>query len=208
MNRATHLALACTWLVVGCDGDGSSIDAGVHDAPDTGDAVDATVDKCKIGDPSAPIELQFMNWDAASVIVPTQANQPVALLPAEQGGWAAVLGARARNLDGCDVKMTTAVVDTVNNQIIAIDQRDTLLAVDAEGWGVSAADTFSHLGLCPQVTSTRNLHGEPYILRIRLEDLNGKTASAQITVVPTCPAGPSLCTCECDKDYVLGQTCP
>ncbi|MBA3456740.1 MAG: hypothetical protein H0T42_26865 [Deltaproteobacteria bacterium] len=204
-----RLALLCAIWIAGCDGgDGSVVDSGVGDADESGDAVDAFVYKpCPIGELTTPAELQIVNFDAAKAIERTQPSQEIALHPAPQGGWMAVIGARARNLDGCSVKLTAAIVDAVDGQIIGVDRRDTRLVVDTDGWGQSSPDTFTNLQVCPQLTSTRDMHGQPYIFKVIVEDADGRKATAEVTAVPRCPPGVNFCTCECDRDYVLGSTC-
>lgn len=164
---------------------------------------------CPIGDLSAPVELQIMNLEAdQATVVATQAMAKVPLVAPPQGGWIVLLGARARNLDGCQVSLTTALVDAIDGQILQLDRRPTRLEVDAEGWGVSSLTTFGNLPVCPQLTATRNLHGEPYLVKVIVEDDRGKKAEASLTVIPTCAADGSRCTCECDRNYVVGNPCP
>jgi len=47
----------------------------------------------------------------------------------------------------------------------------------------------------------------PYVVRVIVEDGDGKKATAQLTVVPVCPDNTPLCTCECARDYVVGSAC-
>jgi hypothetical protein len=68
--------------------------------------------------------------------------------------------------------------------------------------------TFGNLPVCPQLTATRDLHDVPYIIKVSVEDADGQKATASLTVVPTCPVEASRCTCECDRDYVVGNECP
>jgi hypothetical protein len=181
-------------LLIGCGGGGSAADA-----PPAG---------CPIGDVSAPAEMQIVHLDENNNVIVTQAMQTVPLIAPPQGGWITLLGVRARNLDGCQVVLTTALVDACDQQVIVIDQRPTVLEMDADGWGVSTVTSFSNLPVCPQLTAARDLTDVPYTIKVSVKDANGQMASSEISVVPTCQDGTSRCACECNQDYVLGADCP
>ncbi|HEX4420137.1 MAG TPA: hypothetical protein VH165_19615 [Kofleriaceae bacterium] len=167
-----------------------------------------TAKSCPIGDPTAPAELQIVNLEADQATVNlTQASDLVPLVPPPQGGWIVLLGARARNLDGCQLTLTTALVDACTGQILQVDVRPTQLELGDDGWGVSSLTTFGNLPVCPQLTATRDLHDVPYIVKVVVEDTHGQKASAQLSIIPTCGTEPSRCTCECARDYVMGQSC-
>lgn len=163
--------------------------------------------KCPIGDLSAPAELEIVHLDANNTVIQTQAMAEVPLLPPPQGGWIALLGARARNIDGCQVTLTTALVDRCDQQIVQIDKRPTHLDPGADGWGTSTLTTFGNLPVCPQLTAKRDLHDVPYDIMVVVEDSSGQQASATLTIVPTCPPGNAQCMCQCDRDYFIGDTC-
>lgn len=170
-------------------------------------APDAGARPCPIGDLSAPAELQIVHLDASNAVHQTQAMAQVPLLPPPQGGWIVLLGARARNIDGCQVTLTTALVDGCDQQILQIDKRPTRLEPGADGWGTSAVTTFGNLPVCPQLTAKRDLHDVPYSVMVVVEDTGGHKASATLAIVPTCPPGDALCMCQCDRDYVIGSSC-
>lgn len=163
---------------------------------------------CPIGDMSAPAEMQIVHLDENNALVETQAMQTVPLIAPPQGGWIVLLGVRARNIDGCQVTLTTALVDECDDQLIQIDKRPTQLELGADGWGVSSVTTFGNLPVCPQLTAARDLDNVPYQIKVTIEDRDGQKASSTMTVVPTCPGGASRCSCECDRDYVVGKECP
>jgi hypothetical protein len=164
-------------------------------------------ERCPIGDISAPAEIEIVHLDAQNAVIKTQAMASVPLQAPPQGGWIVLLGARARNIDGCRLTLTTALIDACTNQIIQVDVRPTRLVPGSDGWGVSSVTTFGNLPVCPQATATRDLHDVPYIVRVVVEDSDGKKATAELTVVPVCPDSPPLCTCKCARDYVLGSAC-
>ena len=189
-------ALGCSLLATGCGGSDGASDAS---APDL---------HCPIGDVSQPAEMQIIHLDENNAVFSTQSMQQVPLIAPPQGGWIVLLGVRAKNLDGCQAVLTTALVDACDNQIIQIDRRPTQLNMDADGWGVSTLTTFGNLPVCPQLTAARDLDNVPYMISVTIEDGEGQKASSTMTVVPTCPSGASRCPCECDREYVVGKECP
>ena len=197
MFKATRARLpgATLALVIGCGGGGSA-------TPDAPEAL-----PCPIGDLSAPAEMQIVHLDENNAVIETAAMQPVPLIAPPQGGWIVLLGVRARNID-CRPVLTTALIDTCDNQILNIDRRSTQLDVGADGWGVSSVTSFGNLPVCPQLTAARDLTSVPYTVTVAIEDGAGQTATTSLTVVPSCQDGTSRCACECSHDYVLGGDCP
>jgi hypothetical protein len=175
---------------------------GPHDA-----GADAGPKSCPIGDLKAPAEIEIVHLDAKDAVIQTQPMAQVPLLPPPQGGWIVLLGARARNIDGCRVTLTTALVDGCDQQILQIDKRPTRLEPGADGWGTSTVTMFGNLPVCPDLTAKRDLHDVPYDVKVVIEDTGGQKASATLTVVPICPPGDALCMCQCDRDYVIGSSC-
>lgn len=184
VHRATHgralgPALGCAVLLIGCGTDPKQ----------------------------PPAEIQIIHQDANSAIIETQPMGQVPLIAPPQGGWVVLLGVRAKNIDP-QANITTALVDACDSQLIQIDMRPTRLDAGADGWSQSSLTTFGNLPVCPQLTATRDLHDVPYIIKVSVEDADGQKATASLTVVPTCPVEASRCTCECDRDYVVGNECP
>jgi hypothetical protein len=171
------------------------------------DAPADALPRCPIGDPSAPAELEIVHLDRDNQVVTTASSQQVPLVAPPQGGWIVLLGARARNLDGCEVQLTTSFHDLCSPDIIKVDARPTHLDPTGDGWGLTSVTTFANLPFCPQPAAPRNLHDQPFVVTVTLEDLDGKRASRDITIVPVCPEGSESCRCQCDRDYVLGS-CP
>jgi hypothetical protein len=98
--------------------------------------------RCPIGDVSSPAELQIVHQDASFSVVETQPMAQVPLIAPPQGGWIVLLGVRARNIDGCQATLKTALVDPCDNQILQLDSRPTHLDMGADGWGVSSLTTW------------------------------------------------------------------
>lgn len=195
-RRGQWIPAAAASLLLLPAGCGGKHEAGIDAGP-----------KCPIGDLEAPAELEIVHQDATSTVLQTQSMAQIPLLPPPQGGWIVLLGARARNIDGCQVTLTTALVDRCDQQIIQIDKRPTRLEPGADGWGTSTVTTFGNLPVCPELTAKRDLHDVPYDVTVVVEDSGGQKASATLPVVPTCPTGDALCLCQCDRDYVIGSSC-
>jgi hypothetical protein len=194
MRRWPWIAAAALVVPAGCGGN--------HGA-----APDAGAKPCPIGDLTAPAELEIVHLDGGNTVIQTQAMAQVPLLPPPQGGWIVLVGARARNLDGCNATLTTVLIDGCDQQIIKVDKRPTRLEPGGDGWGTSTVTTFGNLPVCPQLTAKRDLHDVPYNVQVVVEDPGGHKASATLAVVPVCPPGDALCTCQCDRDYVIGSSC-
>ncbi|HEU0030346.1 MAG TPA: hypothetical protein VFQ53_06935 [Kofleriaceae bacterium] len=188
-------------LSIGCSGG-----SGKPDAPPSDDAVA----RCPIGDINAPAELEIMHYDSTLQLFQTAAGDRVPLIAPPQGGWIVLLGARARNLDGCRIDLTTSFADPCGGAPIKVDRRPTKLEPTADGWGTIAAIDAGNLPICPQLTAAHDLHDEPYEITVTLEDRDGKRVSKSLTVVPVCPDPDPTgrCLCECDHNYVVGGTCP
>ena len=176
---------------------------------DSSTVADAALKRCPFGDPDAPAQLEIVHLDETGVnVVDTLPGARVPLNPPPQGGWILLLGVRATNLDGCQLTLTTSFRDTCSDTILKLDQRPAKLEDLGTGWGQSTLGTFGNLPICPQVTSERNLHDEPYDVTVEVVDRDGKQAAKTLTLTPYCPAGTDRCTCECDRNYVVGGACP
>jgi hypothetical protein len=171
--------------------------------------VDAALKRCPFGDPNAPAQIEVVHLDESTGMVSdTMPGDEVPLNPPPQGGWILLLGVRATNLDGCQMTLTTSFRDVCTGTVIKLDQRPAKLEDLGNGWGRTTLGSFGNLPVCPQVTSERNLHGEPYAVTIDVSDIDGKQASKTLTLTPVCPAGADRCSCECDRNYVVGGACP
>jgi hypothetical protein len=126
------------------------------------------------------------------------------------------VGVRASNLDGCEVRLNAKVVDPGSGDVLgsAADVRTITLAPIAgrPGWGESSsagsgpgigAANFANIALCPNFSSRDVEQGQR--LRATLTDSGGRTADAEVSILPRCPgatqAERASCTCECGADY-------
>lgn len=182
-------------LAAGCSGGSKQPDAEV---------------RCPVGDVSMPAQLEIVYLDASSNVHTAMPGDHVPLQAPPQGGWIMLLGARATNIDGCRVNLTTSFREPCSTSVLSVDRRPAQLDIGSDGWGVTSVTSFGNLATCPQATAQQDLHDSPFDVTVELDDADGKHAEATITVVPTCadtdPAG--SCMCQCDHNYVLGGSCP
>jgi hypothetical protein len=171
-------------------------------------AEEEPLERCLFGDRDASAMLEIVHLDRDSNIVATLPNAEVPLHTPEQGGWILLLGARATNIDGCQLELTTSSRDVGGDSVIKLDQRPARLKDDGDGWAISSASTLGNLGVCREATAGRDRDGQPLVVTVAIEDLDGRRASREMTVVPVCPDDDPRCACECARDYVLGATCP
>jgi hypothetical protein len=168
---------------------------------------------CFVGDPAQSPELMIIHRTTTGTFQATTASGTVPLIEPPQGGKVIFVAARARNLDGCPIRLRASLRDECTNQLLAVEERDVVLRQAADGWlepedPVEIAN-YSNLPACPRANAQRDVEGEPYLLKVTLTDRAGRTAESSLRVMPVC-AEPMLleaCLCECDKDYALSTTC-
>jgi hypothetical protein len=131
-----------------------------------------------------------------------------------QGGFVLYLGLRARNLDGCGVKLSGQLRDPDTNHELAFDARTIDLVPTADGWGVPDARQFANFAnvpACPDY-GTEDIRDRALTLSLTVTDKQKRSANATLPVVPSCTlADPDLqfqCTCECAANYSLGKCKP
>ncbi|MBI4820986.1 MAG: hypothetical protein HY791_32275 [Deltaproteobacteria bacterium] len=167
---------------------------------------------CPMGDLSLPIEAHIVHRNEDAQLELTEQNGEIPLIQPPQGGKVLFVGVRAKNLDGCGVRISASLRDPCSGLLVSLERRPVDLALSADGFGEPARpetiDNFSNLPACPRAGTDRDLFGQTYLLRVTIEDRDGRKAEASLAVVPRC-ADPTreLCECECRSDYVLGESC-
>jgi hypothetical protein len=168
---------------------------------------------CAIGNPSAAPELTLVTRTVEGRLAPLAAGGEIHLIKPPQGGEVVLVGARARNV-ACVVQVFASLRDEASGRIAGSEGRPVKLTPTADGWGEpehpAEFSNYANVPACPSgnMALRKNLHGEPYLVRLRLED-RGRSAEATARVTPIC-AEPGLadkCRCECGANYVLGQSC-
>lgn len=145
-------------------------------------------------------------------------NSRLPLIFPPQGGKVSLIGVRAKNIDGCPLNITTSLRDPCNNQLISREERQVTLTPmngvlvpdvpTADNFHAVGAPEFSNLPACPRSGLMRDVHDQPYVLSIRVEDKTGLKAETTLRVTPFCaePANLEQCTCECDTEFMQGVT--
>lgn len=174
------------------------------------DPEDALVrQRCPVGDLSAPPEMEILYRDFDRSLATGADGSRVPMFVPPQGGHVAYVGARARNLD-CRVIITSSLTDPCDGSVITLESRPATLVMDGAWAGPELpAEDFNigNLPTCPLAGLRRDVHGQPYVLTIKVEDHDGRTVESSATIVPTCPPGETGCLCDCRRDYVLGTAC-
>lgn len=170
-------------------------------------------DGCFVGDPSAPPELVIIHQTLDGTYAETAPGGAIPLILAPQGGRVLFVGAKAKNLDGCPVRLLASLRDPCSNSLLALEQRDVMMKATADGWlepeDPAQISNYSNLPACPRAALERNVDGTEYRLRVELEDRAGRKAEAFVNVIPACnqPGLVDQCLCECSATYVLGEAC-
>ena len=163
-----------------------------------------------LGDAEKDIELVPLQRNAAGELVALSDGDTVDMILPPQGGRVVFVGARATNIDPCEVKINGVIRDTESGQV-RFDTRVVNLSVTGEFGSSNAFDiaSFSNVPLCPNQWSARNAFGVPYELTIRLTDRAGREGEVTLQVTPECaePAYQKECLCICKQGYVLGEAC-
>jgi hypothetical protein len=168
---------------------------------------------CPIGDPSASPEIEIVSRDMSGMVTKTSTDSSVPLFIPPQGGWVALVGVRAKNVDGCSLTVTASLRDPTTNRIVSLEERPVHLVVSQDGWGEperpDLLDNFANLPGCPNATLSRKLFDEAYELKLRILDRRGKQAQSKERVFVVCgdPGHLRECQCQCRPDYVLGESC-
>lgn len=168
---------------------------------------------CFVGDPSQPAEIQLVHHTESGVVAPITDQGEVPLILPPQGGKVMLIGVRARNLDGCPLTIATAIIDPCTEAVVAFERRPVVLQPTGDGWleplQPAEISNYSNLPACPRASLTRDVHGQPYTLRVSVEDKDKRKVQQDVTITPTCsqPEFAEQCRCECSQGYVLGGAC-
>lgn len=170
-------------------------------------------ESCFVGDDSLPVEIEPLFRNADGEIEMLEDGDILPLITPPQGGKVAFIGVRARNIDGCPLRIDTALFDPETEEVVSLERRPIRLKPTMDGWLLpllpNSIANYSNLPACPRAGLAHDIHGEPYRLEIVVTDKKNRTAAAELDVIPTCaePAFYERCRCECRADYELGQVC-
>jgi hypothetical protein len=169
---------------------------------------------CFVGDPAAPPVGEIVYRTPDGEVALAEDGGVLPLLEAPQGGWMLFVGLRTRNL-GCELTLTGTLVDHLASpaELVSVEQRPVTQEPGDDGWGwprfPERIGNYSNLPGCPRQRLARDVNGEPWVVELEGVDADGRVARASITATPTCADEGRrwFCECQCDREYVLGQTC-
>jgi len=176
---------------------------------DSGSGENATAATCSAGDPQAELEMKIVCRDEGAAVLPVDEDTRLPLMPAPQGGHIVLIGVRTNNLEGCNLKLSGALVDVETRAVVSLERRPVTMAVANDGWleakHPEAASSYLNIAACPHASLSRPINDRTYELQVSVTDQRNRTIQASTTVVPTCSS--DSCRCQCAKDYKLGGGC-
>jgi hypothetical protein len=200
MSRATLAAAALT--LAACRGGESNADQG-RPIP------------CFAGDRQQPPEIQLVYRTGGGVMKAIADMAEIPLIQPPQGGKVLFIGVRARNLDGCPLTLSTALLDADTGAVVSFEVRPVLLEPDpdAAGWlrprNRDQMGNYANLPACPRAHLSQSVPGGRFRLAVTAEDPGERKAQATLSIVPVCGEPDLLeqCQCQCSRDYKLGSVC-
>lgn len=187
--------------------------AGCEDHGETGPDDPVRPAECLIGDPDAAPELELVYRTVDGTLASLERGGRVPLILPPQGGKVLLVGIRARNVDGCGLRITAALRDPCTGRVLGLDRRPVFLVDDGSGWAVprqvAQLSDYANIPACPNFATERDVDEQELVLEVEIEDIAGRTARAETRLTPYCGEAQHLaqCACECDADYVLGRAC-
>jgi len=170
--------------------------------------------ECIAGDPQQALEVNVVYRTTDTFMPIPVAPAQAQLIQAPQGGQVLFVGVRVTNIAGCNVTISTSLVDTGTGAVASLESRPITLEKGTDGWLQPRLPTsmsnYSNLPACPRANLTRSIDNQTYELRVRLTDAQGRMSLTSTNIVPTCGTGANatLCHCQCAQNYVQGMPCP
>jgi hypothetical protein len=154
------------------------------------------------------LELTILGVDDTST--PVNAGDPVPIIKPPQGGRVIFVGARARNIDACGVKLTGSL--RYDAMAVRIDSRTVNLKPTDDGWVTSVdsdISTFANVPVCHNQWTPVDIFGNEFDLSLTIVDKTGRTVKQTVSITPTCaePENLAECECICKGGYMLGEMC-
>lgn len=165
-----------------------------------------------IGDSSLPPEVELVVTDGASGLTrPLVDGDSVQLRPPPQGGFVFYVGARARNMDACDIGFTGDLREISTGRSVAYAARNVNLKPSPDGWGQSDATvitSFVHMNPCPNY-EPEELVARPYRLDFEVRDRSERRKTVTVSIVPQCMLTDARqqmqCSCQCSAGFFPGK---
>lgn len=157
------------------------------------------------GDCAAPLELAAMTMRAGDA-VDLADDDPIEILPPLQGGYVVYVGVRARNVHGETASVNAALREESGPRVVALEERPVRLLPGTDGWArpESPYQDLANVAVC-SVVEGMDFDRSAWRLEVRLEDPDGRSATATVRVRPACSdADREGCLCACDADPADG----
>lgn len=111
------------------------------------------------------------------------------------------------------MQLTGWLFDPASGEVVGLESRPAELLVLDDGWAWPARPdslaSFANIAACPSADLPRDVHDQPWVLAVRVEDCAGRSVEAKVLVTPRCAVDTAaVCACQCDMDYRLGDPCP
>lgn len=181
---------------------------------------DAGPVECFFGTRGAEPEMELLLRTVDGGVDVLDEGDDVPLILPPQGGKVILVGFRARNVDLCDLATRASVHDSCTategnaGRVVGLEGRPIRLIPGDDGWAYpekpETLTNWANVPMCPNNAFTRDLDGQPYMLRLRMIELGtGRATTIERTIVPVCaePEALAECECTCDADYFLGADC-
>lgn len=173
---------------------------------------ESACDKAFVGDQGQAASIELVTREGGQVRS-LEDGDDCQLITPPQGGQIILAAARVRDMSAGQVQLTGWLLDPASGQVFGLESRPGELVEGADGWAAPARPdslaSFSNIAACPSADLPRDIHDQPWVLALRVEDCAGRSVEAQVDITPRCaPESAALCACLCDMDYRLGDPCP
>ncbi|MBK7580445.1 MAG: hypothetical protein IPI67_09595 [Myxococcales bacterium] len=167
--------------------------------------------------PDVVVDLEILPADFVAENQPLKLlseGDPIALVPAPQGGHVIHVGARVLGLTSDTVNLRSRLRDPASNAIQMEEARDVVMkpVPGQPGWmepDLRSVSQVTHIPACPNYDADVIVDA-PWKLEVIIDEIDGPgLGSASVVVKPACaqtdPTQLALCQCECGPGYVLGK---
>lgn len=166
-------------------------------------------------EPPGPPEAHLLVRQPDGTFVPVDEGGALLIMTTVTGGFYVAPSVEVRGMAVEHLTITAAIIDETTARMV-LESRPLSLATRPDGWAVPTsirADDYSGAAIvpvCPPAWTSRDVPGEPYLLRVIIEDADGLTVTTERHIVPTCATqfGPEFeasCACFCRADYLPGD---
>ena len=149
-----------------------------------------------VGDAARPVALLPIAADGAGNLHALHDGDSLQLQRPPQGGFVIYAGVAATNLNRCLLSAAELIDPASGSPLTNLDQRNADLAIDQAGyfWPPDVFQT-PNIPACPDALHV-GVVNRSAILRVDVQDIDGRTGRAEVRVTPVCGDDKS-CACLC-----------